>query len=122
MKPRSTGLLPDFRGPSIREILLGHENPTEEEKESLNLLPKVHKDLPPTFLWGSYEDSLILATDYLDLARKLYELSVPCELHLFGHGPHGVSLCDCSVKNPSEIAGLSMSHWTQLCLEWLEQK
>lgn len=116
------GLLPDFRGPSIREILLGHENPTEEEKESLNLLPKVHKDLPPTFLWGSYEDSLILATDYLDLARKLYELSVPCELHLFGHGPHGVSLCDCSVKNPSEIAGLSMSHWTQLCLEWLEQK
>ena len=47
------GLMPDFRGPSIREILLGKENLTEEEKESLNLLPKLHKDLPPVFVWGT---------------------------------------------------------------------
>ncbi len=116
------GLMPDFRGPSIREILLGYENPSEEEKESLNLLPKLHKKLPPTFIWGSYEDSVIPATDYTELATRLYELGVPCELHLFGHGPHGVSLCDTSVKNAEDLEGLSMNHWTELCVEWLKQK
>lgn len=116
------GLIPDFRGPSIREILLGHENPTEEEMESLNLLPKVHKDMPPTFIWGGYEDSLILPTDLTGLAVCLYEMGVPCELHLFGHGPHGMSLCDETVKNKEDIQGLSMHYWTDLCLAWLKQE
>lgn len=116
------GLIPDFRGPSIREILLGHENPTEEEKESLNLLPKIHKDMPPTFVWGGYEDSLILPTDLTGLAVRLYEMGVPCELHLFGHGPHGMSLCDETVKNREDIQGLSMHYWTDLCLAWLKQE
>ncbi len=115
------GLMPDFRGPSIREILLGYENPSEEAMEGLNLLPKLHKNLPPTFIWGGYEDSVIPATDYTELAGRLYELEVPCELHLFGHGPHGMSLCDASVKNREDVDGLSMHYWTGLCLEWLKQ-
>lgn len=116
------GLIPDFRGPNIREILLGVENPSEEEKEDLNLLPKLHKDMPPTFICGSYEDSVIPASDYTGLANRLYELEVPCELHLFGHGAHGMSLCDESVKNPKEVEAVSMKYWTVLCLEWLKQK
>lgn len=115
------GLMPDFRGPNIREILLGHENPNEEEMESLNLMKKLHNQLPPVFIWGSYEDSVIPATDYTDIAHHLYELNVPCELHMFGHGPHGVSLCDESVKSKEELEGLSMNQWTQLCIEWLKQ-
>ena len=115
------GLMPDFRGPSIREILLGHENPSENEMESLNLMKKLHKDLPPTFIWGSYEDSVIKATDYTELASELFKIEVPCELHLFGHGPHGMSLCDTSVKSEEEIHDYSMDHWTELCIKWLKQ-
>lgn len=116
------GLMPDFRGPNIRSILLGKEDASPQELEGLNLLKKLHKDLPPVFIWGSYEDTVIPATDYIQLAEKLYQLDVPCELHLFGHGPHGVSLCDISVKSRKEIEGLSMNYWTKLCLEWLEQR
>ncbi len=115
------GLMPDFRGPDIRSILLGKEGASEEELESLNLMNKLHNCLPPTFIWGSCEDTVIPATDYIDLANNLYKLEVPCELHLFGHGPHGVSLCDSTVKNKDEIENVSMHYWTSLCLEWLEQ-
>lgn len=115
------GLMPDFRGPGIREILTGHENITDEEAEQLNLLHYLHKDLPPVFVWGSYEDSIIPATDLTLLATRLYELGVPCELHMFGNGPHGMSLCDTSVKSEEQINGLSLNEWTTLCLKWLEQ-
>ena len=115
------GLMPDFRGPSIQEILLGYENPTEAEMESLNLMPQLHRELPPTFIWGSYEDSVIPASDYIDLAKQLFEYEVPCELHLFGHGMHGTSLCDEVVKNEKEVENLGMKHWTELCIKWLKQ-
>ena len=115
-------LMPDFRGPSIREILIGHENISDKEAESLNLLKYLHKDLPPAFIWGSYTDSIIPATDLTMLASRLYELGVPCELHLFGNGSHGLSLCDTTVKAEEEILGLSMNYWTALCLKWLDQK
>lgn len=116
------GLMPDFRGPSIREILIGHENINEKDAESLNLLQYLHNDLPPIFIWGSYKDSIIPATDLTMLATRLYELDVPCELHMFGNGSHGLSLCDTSVKDEEEIQGLSMNYWTILCLKWLNQK
>lgn len=115
------GLMPDFRGPNIKEILLGHEGVTEEEAEQLNLLNYLHESMPPTFIWGSYEDTVIPASDLTGLAAGLYKLGVPCELHMFGHGPHGVSLCDTSVKDPKSIEGLSMGAWTELCIKWLKQ-
>lgn len=115
-------LMPDFRGPGIREILIGHENISDKEAESLNLLQYLHKELPPVFIWGSCQDSIIPATDLTMLASHLYELGVPCELHMFGNGSHGLSLCDTSVKAEEEILGLSMNYWTELCLKWLDQK
>ena len=112
------GLMPDFRGPDIRAILLGREDVSQEEMEELNLMKKLHENLPPTFVWGSYEDTVIPATDYIELADHYYKMNIPCELHLFGHGPHGVSLCDTSVKNEEEIENLSMNH---CCLLYTSQ-
>lgn len=115
------GLIPDFRGPNIKEILLGKENPTKEEEESLNLLRYVNKSLPKTFIWGTYEDSVIPATDLLGLAAKMYELNIPCELHMFQKGPHGTSICDETMMNKKDIEGLSIPYWVELSLKWLEQ-
>ncbi|MDU2241057.1 MULTISPECIES: alpha/beta hydrolase [Paenibacillus] len=133
LEPRSTetppfvielmekGLIPDFRGPNIREILMGKENLTEEEERSLNLLQYVNGDLPRTFIWGTYEDSVILPTDLLGLASKLFEYQVPCELHLFEKGPHGMSLGDATVKPEEQVNSLSLGAWVELSAKWLEQ-
>jgi acetyl esterase/lipase len=114
------GLIADFRGPTIREILLGKEKPTEEEKESLNLLHYLRADFPPTFVFGSYDDTIIPVSDLTSFAGKLVELKVPVELHLFAHGVHGVSLCDESVKLKKDIEGLSMGVWPELSLSFLD--
>lgn len=117
----ANGELPDFRDANIFESLLGHKNPTDEEKSSLNLLPKVHSHMPPAFIWGSYEDTLVPASDFLALAQKLYALSVPCEVHVFNHGSHGAGLADLSVKDRQEIENTSQNAWTWLCIQWLRQ-
>ncbi|MDO4339326.1 MAG: alpha/beta hydrolase [Eubacteriales bacterium] len=121
MEKMANGQLPDFRNANIFESLLGHKNVTEAEKRSLNVLPKVHKHMPPTFIWGGFEDILVPASDLTDLAKRLYELSIPCELHVFGHGSHGTSLADLSVKDSTEVQNISMGEWTKLCIQWLRQ-
>lgn len=115
------GLMPDFRGPDIREILMGKENLTEDEKKSLNLLQYVNEDTPRTFIWGTYEDSVILPTDLLGLAGKLFENKVPCELHMFEKGPHGMSLGDATVKSEEQANSLSLGAWVDLSVKWLAQ-
>lgn len=115
------GLIPDMRGPSIHEILLGKENPTEEEKASLNLLNYIHDRVPRTFIWGTYEDTLIPPTDLWQLGMKLYEFQVPSELHLFEKGPHGMSICTDAVKPAEQIEGLSIPQWFDLSIKWLKQ-
>ncbi len=114
------GKLPDFRGPTIREILLGKENPSEKELESLNLLPHLRPDMPPIFAFGSYRDSVILPSDLTSLAARLVELKVPVELHLFANGGHGVSLCDETVKDKEEVDGLNMQKWPEMSLTFIE--
>lgn len=116
------GLLPSFEGPSIRQILLGKLDCTEKEYESLNLLKKLHADMPPVFVWGSYEDSLIPVTDLTDLASELSRLHVPCELHLYNHGPHGMSLADETVKDAEELVGIHLRTWFDLALQWLKER
>ncbi len=115
------GLIPSFEGPSIRQILLGKTECTEEEYESLNLLPRLHEDMPPVFVWGSYEDNLIPVTDLTGLASELSRLHVPCELHLYNHGPHGMSLADETVKDGEELRGLHLNTWFGLAIQWLKE-
>ncbi|MBQ1292052.1 MAG: alpha/beta hydrolase [Lachnospiraceae bacterium] len=116
------GLMPSFEGPSIRQILLGKLDCTEEEYESLNLLSKLHADMPPVFIWGSFEDSLIPVTDLTGLAAELSRLHVPCELHLYNHGPHGMSLADETVKDVEELAGIHLRTWFDLAIQWLKER
>ncbi|MNJ57908.1 hypothetical protein D3C77_535190 [compost metagenome] len=113
--------MPDMRGPSIQEILIGKENLTDEEIESLNLLQYLHNEMPQTFIWGTYEDTVIPPTDLLGLAEQLYKCKVPCELHLYEKGPHGMSLGDETVKDADQIDQLSIGTWFDLSLKWLKQ-
>lgn len=115
------GILPSFEGPTIRQILLGKTDCTEDEYESLNLLKKLHDKMPPVFVWGSCEDGLIPVTDLTSLAANLSALKVPCELHLYHHGPHGMSLADETVKDADELKGMHLGTWVGLAIQWLQE-
>ena len=69
----------------------------------------VDETTPPTFLWHTSEDRGVSVQNSLVYYAALHRHRVPCELHCFEQGRHGVGLG----KN------LPAGAWPQLCRRWL---
>lgn len=75
------------------ELLLGPD-PSEEQLTWASLEKQVTPDTPPAFLWQTLTDELVPVDNSILYAKACRENSVPCELHLFMSGAHGMSLAD----------------------------
>lgn len=51
-------------------------------------------DTPPAFIWHTETDKTVDPAKTLRYAARLHELGVPCELHLYPEGPHGIGLAE----------------------------
>jgi acetyl esterase/lipase len=89
--------------------LLG-DDATAAERAALSAQRNVTAATPPTFLWHTADDGVVPAAHSLLFAQALCERGVPCELHVFPHGAHGLGL--------AEQQG-APAQWTQLCATWL---
>lgn len=91
----------------------------------LNLLgPEPHADLlallsnetqvtpqtPPAFLVHTTDDAGVPCENSLQYALALRQAGVPCELHLYAHGPHGFGM---GTNDPV------LSTWPGHCAAWL---
>lgn len=72
-------------------LLLG-ENAGEEQLAWASLENHVTADTPPVFLWHTITDDLVPVENSIYFAQACHKAGVPCELHLFMEGPHGMSL------------------------------
>lgn len=106
-------------GPDPVETLAGRK-PTEEERRQFNLLNKISKDVPPTFIWNTFTDPLVPFTDSICWAEKLKELEIPVELHVFSQGNHGLSLATEETATKLDEINNSVSQWFGLSLKWLK--
>ena len=100
--------------------LLGEDAPIET-KEKLSLEKQVNRDMPPVFMWQTFDDELVPVENSLLLARALKKNNVPFELHIFPYGGHGLSLCDEETANSSHPVNPHCKNWFALCDEWLKQ-
>ena len=91
--------------------LLG-ANATDEELRSLSNELHVTEDTPPAFLFHTGGDSVVPPQNSLAYAAACVSKGVPCELHLFQNGPHGVGM---ALKDPAA------SHWPKLAITWMKQ-
>ena len=73
--------------------LLG-ENADKTSLEAVSLENKITSDTPPTFLWHTFEDSLVPCENSLLYAKTLKKFDIPFELHIFNRGGHGLSLAN----------------------------
>lgn len=66
----------------------------DEAQLAVRLSPKlsVREDTPPVFLWHTMDDEGVDARNSLNYALALRSHNIPCELHIFQHGHHGVGL------------------------------
>ena len=92
--------------------LLG-ENPPKDLVQSLSNETQVTKDTPPAFLVHTHEDSGVPAENSILFVLALRKAGVPCELHMFEKGRHGLGL---GMGDPA------FSEWPKLCEIWMRQR
>ncbi len=68
-------------------------------------------DMPPAFIWHTFDDDAVPVENALDMASRMHELGVPCELHIYPHGRHGLGLAE---GDPS------VSQWSGQLINWLK--
>lgn len=88
--------------------------------KKLNLHTNVTKDTPPAFVCHTVRDGVVPCEDSIKFASSMIQAGVPCELHLFPNGPHGMAL------GTPETAGIytsdvSFAQWSGLAINWLKR-
>ncbi|MBR4162413.1 MAG: alpha/beta hydrolase [Solobacterium sp.] len=105
----------------IETCLYRHTDPTEEEYEKLTIKNYVTEDTSPMFIWHTTEDIVVSCEGTLELVKTLHKNNVPCEYHLFGHGPHGLACANrYYAKNKQEIDE-EIALWLPLAENWLKR-
>ena len=77
----------------------------------LSLEKNVSCDMPPTFIWHTFEDKSVSVINSLEMAESLKEKNIPFELHIFPQGRHGLGMAE-------NINGARQ--WRSLFLNWLD--
>ncbi len=74
---------------------------------------RVTRDTPPSFIVHTHEDTIVSAEQSLLFYKALLDAGVEAELHVFGHGEHGLGL---GVGDPD------LNEWPRLLLRWLRRR
>lgn len=84
----------------------------EAVREELSNDLHVTEDTPPAFLFQTSQDPAVPAQNSLAYAMACADNGVPCELHMFRYGPHGVGMA---------LIDPAASQWRDLALTWMRQ-
>jgi acetyl esterase/lipase len=95
-----------------RNNLLG-PNPSEKLVASLNNDTQVTKDTPPTFLFHTKEDKVVVIANAELYYAALKKAGVPAKFVVYDKGPHGVGL---GGRDPE------LSKWPGQLQEWLREQ
>ncbi len=94
-------------------------NDWDSTYKKLNLQTAVTKDTPPAFICHTARDADVPPKDSIYFATALLDAGVPCELHIFPNGGHGLSLATPQVcMNGGDK---SFAQWVGLSTSWLER-
>lgn len=96
-------------GGSARNLL--GEEPDPELLKSLSNETQVTTDTPPALIFQTNEDKGVPAENALHYVLALRRHDVPCELHLYQNGPHGVGM---GVGDPV------LASWMDRLHDWLK--
>jgi len=89
-----------------------------EVREMMNLQKHITADYPPAFIWTGGEDTCVPPENSLMLACELKRAGVPFELHMFGSGEHGTSVCTAEVETPDDVCRA----WIPLSKKWVNRR
>lgn len=87
----------------------------------------VSKNTPPTFIWATRTDELVSSQSYLVYLNALEQNNINYEAHIFGWGPHGLSLAneqtnylpEDKIHADRQFLNSHAAKWFDLAIEWL---
>ncbi|WP_054742801.1 alpha/beta hydrolase [Cellulosilyticum ruminicola] len=101
------------------DALLG-QNQTNEALEMVSLEKQVTKDVPPTFIWHTYEDGCVPVQNTMLFVNELIAKDIPTEVHIYRRGGHGLSLGNYLVDVQREFGGEHMSsEWIRHAIRFI---
>lgn len=92
------------------------KEPVRPEAVTVNY---ISEQTAPAFIWQGREDFLNVLEN-VHFAEKLYTAGVKFELHIFGNGSHGMSMCTPQTSYYEEKYPVNMAQWFPLCVSWLK--
>ena len=101
------------------ECLLGEREAELGVKMSLE--NQVTADAPKAFIWHTFEDGAVPVENSLFMAMAMRKANVPCELHIYPRGGHGLSLANKLTLSPSRKENQpECETWIELAHTWVE--
>jgi len=97
--------------PSRWPLPLFGPNPSDELIELLSTVRHVTAGTPPTFLYHTAADEMVMVEHSIEYAHACRAAGVPFELHVYERGRHGQALYE---KDPT-LAG-----WMDQCVDFLD--
>lgn len=99
--------------------IMGEDADFDKRYKDLNLQTCVSENTPQSFLVHTVRDNSVPVEDSIKFASALIEKGVPCELHLFPNGYHG--LADGTPVTNSGGGDKSFAQWIPLSIGWLNR-
>lgn len=95
----------------------------EEMVEQMSLEKRVTQFTPPTFLWHTFEDTVVPVENSLFFAQALNENKIPFELHIYPRGWHGLSLVneETESKHTRESLPTECQNWITMAGAWVKK-
>lgn len=88
---------------------------------TVSLENQVNADTPPTFLWHTFEDSVVPVENSLLFATALRKNKIPFELHIYQRGEHGLSA---ATEETSNSLGWGIQaecqNWIEMAGTWIK--
>lgn len=89
--------------------LLGDKQAEMGEELSPDLI--ADENTPKAFIWHTFSDPAVNVINSLDYAKRLRQMNVPVEMHIYPEGPHGLGLAP---------AYPHVADWAQRLIAWLK--
>lgn len=104
----------EFTHQGSKNNLLG-KDPSPDLARLLSNELQVTAQTPPCFVWHTWEDQAVPVENSLQFAAALRKAGVPCDLHIYEKGRHGIGLAS---KPPFTDA----HPWAADCVFWLKER